>query len=104
MNKRDLVKAITERVGDRKTASRAVEVVVDTIERAVAGGERVTISGFGVFERTARPARYARNPATGERILIAESTVPKFRPGCDFKAMVNDGKEKGADGASAGKL
>lgn len=92
MNKRELVRAMANRMGDKRAANEAVDAVVDTIEQAVAGGERVTISGFGVFERIERPARYARNPSTGERIRVEETSVPRFRPGSDFKARVRDSR------------
>lgn len=90
MNKRELVRAMAQRMGDKKAAGEAVDVVVETIQQAVARGERVTISGFGVFERIQRPARYARNPSTGERIRVAATQVPRFRPGSDFKERVRD--------------
>ena len=91
MNKRDLIDAISTRMGDKKTATEAVNAVLDTIQVAVAKGDKVAITGFGVFEKSVRPARTARNPATGAPIDVAASSVPKFRPGADFKALVNDG-------------
>jgi DNA-binding protein HU-beta len=60
----------------------------------VASGDKVAITGFGVFEKSERPARTARNPATGATIEVPESSVPKFRPGADFKALVNGDKPK----------
>jgi DNA-binding protein HU-beta len=92
MNKRDLIDAISSRMGDKKTATEAVNAVLDTIQAAVASGEKVAITGFGVFEKTVRPARTARNPATGASIKVPESSVPKFRAGSDFKAIVNGEK------------
>jgi DNA-binding protein HU-beta len=89
MNKRDLVDAISGRMGDKKTATEAVNAVLDTIQRTVASGDKVSITGFGVFEKQVRPARTARNPATGAAIKVPKSSVPKFRAGADFKAMVN---------------
>ncbi len=92
MNKRDLIDAISGRLGDKKSATEAVNAVLETIQTAVANGDKVAITGFGVFEKSERPARPARNPATGEPIDVPASSVPKFRPGADFKALVN--KEK----------
>jgi DNA-binding protein HU-beta len=89
MNKRDLVDAISGRMGDKKTATEAVNAVLDTIQRTVASGDKVSITGFGVFEKQVRPARTARNPATGAAIKVPKTSVPKFRAGADFKAMVN---------------
>ena len=92
MNKRDLIDAISERMGDKKSASEAVNAVLETIQSAVAAGDKVAITGFGVFEKSERPARTARNPATGATINVPATSVPKFRAGADFKALVNAGK------------
>jgi DNA-binding protein HU-beta len=93
MNKRDLIDAISGRLGDKKTATEAVNAVLDTIQSTVAKGDKVAITGFGVFEKAVRPARTARNPATGATIKVAKSSVPKFRAGADFKAVVNGEKK-----------
>jgi DNA-binding protein HU-beta len=89
MNKRDLIDAISSRMGDKRTATEAVNAVLDTIQETVASGDKVSITGFGVFEKQVRPARTARNPATGAAVKVPKTSVPKFRPGADFKAMVN---------------
>jgi DNA-binding protein HU-beta len=94
MNKRDLIDAISERLGDKKSATEAVNAVLEAIQSAVASGDKVAITGFGVFEKTDRPARTARNPGTNEIIQVPASSVPKFRPGADFKALVNGEKPK----------
>jgi len=67
MNKRDLIDAISGRLGDKKSATEALNAVLETIQSAVASGDKVAITGFGVFEKSERPARTARNPATGTR-------------------------------------
>jgi DNA-binding protein HU-beta len=96
MNKRDLIDAISGRLGGKKTATEAVNAVLDTIQSTVASGDKVAITGFGVFEKTVRPARTARNPATGATIKVPKSSVPKFRAGADFKAVVNGEKRVAA--------
>jgi DNA-binding protein HU-beta len=96
MNKRDLIDAIAGRMGDKKTATEAVNAVLETIQTAVAKGDKVAITGFGVFEKSVRPARTARNPATGAAIKVPKTSVPKFRAGADFKAMVNGDKKAAA--------
>ena len=93
MNKRDLIDAISSRLGNKKTATDAVNAMLETIQSAVARGDKVAITGFGVFERSQRAARTGRNPATGASIRVPASVVPKFRAGADFKAVVN-GKKK----------
>ena len=93
VNKSELIEAVTERLGDRKSASTAVEAVVDAITRAVAKGEKVGISGFGVFEKVERAARTARNPSTGAAVKLKKTSVPKFRPGQGFKDIVSGAKK-----------
>src|SRR5438132_13045409 len=95
MHKRDLLDAISGRLGDKKTATEAVNAVLDTIQATVAKGDKVAITGFGVFEKAVRPARTARNPATGAAIKVPTSSGPKFRSGAGFKDRVN-GRERGA--------
>src|SRR5215469_18839210 len=70
MNKRDLIDAISYRMGDKRTATEAVNAVLDTIQETVARGDKVSITGFGVFEKQVRPARTARNPATGAAVKV----------------------------------
>ena len=93
MNKSDLIEVVSQRLGDRRTASTAVEAVVDAITRAVAKGEKVGISGFGVFEPVDRAARTARNPTTGAAVKLKKTRVPKFRPGQGFKDIVSGAKK-----------
>jgi DNA-binding protein HU-beta len=90
VNRAELIDAIRDRLGaDKKTAEAAVDAVLDTIQRAVAGGERVAITGFGVFEKVDRAARTGRNPRTGETVKVKKTSVPKFRPGTQFKGVVS---------------
>ena len=88
MNKSELVEAISERLGDKRAASHAVDAVFDTITRAVAAGDKVTVTGFGTFEPHARAARRVRNPRTGEALRKKKRTVPRFRPGSQLRAVV----------------
>lgn len=88
MNKAQLVEAIADRLGGRQQAADAVDIVLDAIIRAVVAGERVSVTGFGSFEKVDRPARYARNPQTGERVRVKKTSVPRFRAGQGFKDLV----------------
>ena len=89
MNKAELIDVLTQKLGsDRRQATAAVENVVDTIVRAVHKGDSVTITGFGVFEQRRRAERVARNPRTGETVKVKPTSVPAFRPGAQFKAVV----------------
>ncbi|BBX48932.1 hypothetical protein GCM10009641_00220 [Mycobacterium cookii] len=99
MNKAELIDALTDKLGsDRRSATAAVENVVDTIVRAVHKGESVTITGFGVFEQRRRAARVARNPRTGETVKVKPTSVPAFRPGAQFKAVVAGAQRLPAEG------
>ena len=93
MNKSELIEVVSQKLGDRKAASEAVEAVVDAITRAVAKGEKVGITGFGVFEKVERAARTARNPTTGAAVKMKKTFVPKFRPGQGFKDFVSGAKK-----------
>jgi DNA-binding protein HU-beta len=89
MNKAELIDVLTEKVPlDRRTATETLENIVDIIVRAVHKGESVTITGFGVFEQRKRAARVARNPRTGETVRVEPTSVPAFRPGAQFKAVI----------------
>ncbi len=92
MNKAQLVEAITDKMGGRQQAADAVDAVLDAIIRAVVSGERVSVTGFGSFEKVERPARYARNPQTGERVRVKKTSVPRFRAGQGFKDLVSGSK------------
>ncbi|MGO8940606.1 MAG: HU family DNA-binding protein [Mycobacterium sp.] len=99
MNKAELIDVLTQKLGsDRRQATAAVENVVDTIVRAVHKGDSVTITGFGVFEQRRRAARVARNPRTGETVKVKPTSVPAFRPGAQFKAVVAGAQRLPAEG------
>lgn len=89
MNKSQLIEALASRFEDnKKDAQHALESVIDVITRSVAAGEKVSITGFGAFEKLDRPARMVRNPRTGERKRAKKTSVPKFRAGAELKAVV----------------
>jgi DNA-binding protein HU-beta len=93
VNKAQLVEAIADKMGGRQQAADAVDAVLDAIVRAVVGGDRVSVTGFGSFEKVDRPARYARNPQTGERVRVKKTSVPRFRAGQGFKDLVSGSKK-----------
>ena len=89
MNRAELIDAIRNRLGvEKRTAENAVDAVLDTIQRAVAQGEKVAITGFGVFEKVDRAARTGRNPRTGETIKIPASATVKVTAGARLKSSV----------------
>ena len=92
MNKAELIEALATRLGDKRTAGTALDAVLAEVQSAVAKGEKVSITGFGVFEKRVRAARMARNPRTGAAVRVKKTSVPAFRPGTGFKEMVASGR------------
>jgi DNA-binding protein HU-beta len=90
VTKSEFVDQVADRAGlSKKDAGDAVEAMLETIESALKRGSDVTFSGFGKFSVSQRGAREGRNPATGEKIQIAASKVPKFTAGASLKKAVN---------------
>ncbi len=95
MNKSELIEALADKAElSKAAAARALDVAIDEIVNAVAGGDTVTLVGFGTFKSSARAAREGKNPRTGEKIKIAATTVPKFTAGAGFKERVSKSKPK----------
>jgi DNA-binding protein HU-beta len=92
VNKAELVEALSTRLGDKKQATAALDAVLAEIQSAVTKGDKVAITGFGVFEKRVRGARTARNPRTGEAVKVKKTSVPAFRAGASFREMVASGK------------
>lgn len=89
MNKTELVAAVAERSGlTKKDAERVVSATFETITAELMKGEKVQISGFGIFEVKAREARVGRNPRTKEAIEIPASKVPAFKASKTLKDTV----------------
>jgi DNA-binding protein HU-beta len=92
VNKAELIDALAARLGDKKSAASALDAVLAEIQTAVTKGDKVAITGFGVFEKRVRAARTARNPRTGEAVKVKKTSVPAFRPGASFRDQVASGK------------
>lgn len=93
MNKSELIETIANTTGESKRVVAGVlDATIETVQKQVKKGEKVSLPGFGTWERRARSARTARNPQTGEPIKIKASKVPAFKPGATFKSFVNGGK------------
>lgn len=90
MNKGELIEAVAAAAGlSRADATKAVDGVLDSVTRTLAGGGSVSLVGFGTFSVKARAARMGRNPRTGEAIQIKASNVPGFKAGKALKDAVN---------------
>ena len=92
MNKEELVKEISKKSKvSQKIAGDVLAAILDTVEKTVSKGKKVTLVGFGTFEPRKRSARTGRNPQTGASIKIAAKTVPAFSAGKKFKELVQKG-------------
>lgn len=95
MNKKDLVNAFVEKLASndvkvtKKDAALYVDALFETVGQALVDGQRVAISGFGIYEVVDRAARTGRNPQTGETIKIKAAVAPKFKAGAALKNKVN---------------
>lgn len=90
MNKSELIEAATDKTDLSKgDLSSALDAIVETITETVARGDKVSVTGFGTFERRERAARTGRNPQTGEEMQIAASKAPAFKAGKSFKDAVD---------------
>lgn len=89
MNKGELVDMIASQANvTKKDAEAVLSAILEEILETVAAGDKVTLVGFGTFERRERQAREGRNPATGEPIQIPATKVPAFSAGKLFKEKV----------------
>ena len=95
MNKGELVDAVASKAEvTKKQADSIISATVEAIMEAVSGGDKVTLVGFGSFERRHRKAREGRNPKTGEKMEIPATEVPAFSAGKLFKEKVAPPKKK----------
>ena len=89
MTKEELITKAAKDSGITKTAaSKALNSILGSIEKALAKGDKVSLVGFGTFSVSKRAARNGRNPATGAPIRIPAANVPKFKAGKKLKGAV----------------
>ena len=89
MNKTDLITVAAQSAGvSKKDAERVVNAALEQISAALASGEKVQLSGFGIFEVKDREARVGRNPHTKEAIEIPATRVPSFKASKALKDTV----------------
>ena len=89
MNKTELIAAAAEKAGlTKKDTERVLNAAIDAITAAMAAGDKVQLSGFGIFEVRARDARVGRNPHTKETIEIPATRVPAFKASKTLKDTI----------------
>lgn len=90
VNKAELIDKVSKKTKFTKTQSEIViDAAIEIIQKSVSSGEEVKIVGFGTFDQAARKQRNGRNPKTGTTIVIPAVRVPRFRPGKEFKQLVD---------------
>ncbi len=89
MNKTELIDAIAGDSGlTRADSARAIDSLVNTIQKTLKKGDDVALTGFGKFSVVKRGARNGRNPQTGQPVKIRASKAPKFTAGATFKTAI----------------
>ncbi|MDZ4877098.1 MAG: DNA-binding protein HU [Chroococcidiopsis cubana SAG 39.79] len=89
MNKAELVDVIASKTNvTKKEADTILNAITETIVEVVSGGDKISLVGFGSFERRERQAKEGRNPKTGEKMQIRATRVPAFAAGKLFKDKV----------------
>ena len=90
MNRKELVDAIQKHTAVARTdVDRVLGSLIQHTQAAVKKGDRVSLVGFGTFERQDRKARTARNPRSGAPVKVKATKVPRFRAGQGFKDVVS---------------
>ncbi|MGL5875110.1 MAG: HU family DNA-binding protein [Xenococcaceae cyanobacterium] len=94
MNKGELVDKVAQKATvTKKQADAVITATIEAIMEAVSEGDKVTLVGFGSFERRHRKEREGRNPKTGDKMAIPATEVPAFSAGKLFKDKVATNKE-----------
>jgi integration host factor subunit beta len=92
MTKSELIVRLAQRYPQlmTKDAEYAVKTIHDAMTQTLREGKRIEIRGFGSFELNYRPPRVARNPKSGERVLVPEKYMPHFKAGKELRDRVDD--------------
>lgn len=90
MTKAELVESISARTGvSKKDTGLVVNMILENIGRALVAKDKVELRGFGSFKVKSRRSRMARNPRTGESVLVPAKLVPYFKASNELKARLN---------------
>jgi len=91
MNKKEFITQMAKQAGlSIADAEKSLNSMLDIIVAATKHHEKVTLTGFGIFESRKTKATQRKNPQTGQRISVPAKVVPKFRPGRVFKESLLD--------------
>src|SRR3989442_3820662 len=97
MTKAELIEEVSRVVEmTRKDSEVIVEAIFDSVVRALRGGDKIEIRGFGSFRTRQRQPRVGRNPKTGARVEVPAKRIPYFKPSKELKDLVNNDTAGGA--------
>lgn len=89
MIKRELTQQIAKQTGHKADhVQEILESAMEIIKQTVANDQKVSLVGFGTFQKKQRAKKLGTNPSTGERMVIQPKTIPFFKPGKSFKDLV----------------
>lgn len=90
MNKAEFIKKLSKRADFTVADTECLlDAALELIEKSVSKGEEIKFVGFGTFDRITKKSRTGWNPKKGTTLVIPETKAPRFRPGKDFKDLVN---------------
>ncbi len=96
MIKQDLIQQVVERTGlPRAKAEAAVDAIFEGLKKALAGGDRIELRGFGVFNVRPRKTGIGRNPRTGTEVTITPGRAVRFKPGKELNLIDEGGSLPG---------
>ena len=91
MTKSGLIQLVaSEAELNRKDAQTVVNIFFNSITEALIRGEKVELRGLGSFRTKKRGPRIGRNPQTGEKVDVPSKTIPYFKPGKEFKNIIDN--------------
>ncbi len=89
MNKAELIELLAQKTKCTKAQSEVMlDATLEIIQKQVSKGHEVKLVGFGTFSQVQRKAKQGRNPKTGELVKIPATSVPRFKPGKNFKKSI----------------
>lgn len=89
MTKADLVRQIAAKAGiTQVSAAKILEATLSSLSEVMIRGDSITLGGFGTFKLSEHKERKARNPSTGEAMIIPAHRMPRFSPGKELRALI----------------
>jgi len=89
IKKNQVSQSLAEKMGvSKKDGVMWLDSFIELMTAHLTKGDKINLSGFGIFKVADRKAREGRNPRTGETIQIAASKKLRFTPAKVLKEAV----------------